>query len=96
MNVFSPDRDDLFVVGLIQPDSGIFGLMHWQAAAVARFLRARRDGRPSAAWFRGERTRADRGFSGGIRYAESQRHDIEVEHWSYRKSLQRLVKRLSV
>jgi cation diffusion facilitator CzcD-associated flavoprotein CzcO len=31
LNVFHPERDDLFVAGLIQPDSGQFGLVDCQA-----------------------------------------------------------------
>jgi hypothetical protein len=34
-NVFHPAFDNLFVAGMIQPDSGQFGLVDWQMKAVA-------------------------------------------------------------
>ena len=42
LNVFHPEYDNLFVVGLIQPDSGQWGLEDYQAQAVAAFIRAQR------------------------------------------------------
>ena len=89
-NVFHPSYDTLFVAGLIQPDSGQFGLVHWQTLALARFLAAVRDGSPQAAAFRAEKRAPASGSSGGVRYKESTRHFVEVEHWSYRKSLERV------
>lgn len=90
LNVFHPDRDDLFVIGLIQPDSGQFGLVDYQARAVAGYLAATERGAPAAdALRRRKRTAAD--AAGGVRYLPSERHLLEVEHFSYRKQLQRLV-----
>src|SRR5262249_31753722 len=40
LNVFHPRRDNLFFVGLIQPDSGQFGLVDYQAELVARYIAA--------------------------------------------------------
>jgi cation diffusion facilitator CzcD-associated flavoprotein CzcO len=37
-HVFHPETDNLFVVGLIQPDSGQFGIVHWQCRAMALYL----------------------------------------------------------
>jgi cation diffusion facilitator CzcD-associated flavoprotein CzcO len=93
-NVFHPDYDTLFVAGLIQPDSGQFGLVHYQTLAAAKFLAAARDNRPAAEWMRSDKARPSAGASGGVQYKESTRHYVEVEHWSYRKELQRLVQKL--
>ena len=46
-NVFHPTRDNLFAVGLIQPDSGQFQLVHWQSKAVALYLAGLRAGSES-------------------------------------------------
>ncbi len=40
LNIFPPQHDNLFVAGLIQPDSGQWGLVDYQAQLIARFLRA--------------------------------------------------------
>ena len=94
LNVFHPERDDLFVVGLIQPDSGQFGLVGRQAELVARYLRAIAGRRPEAEAFRSrKRTAAD--LSGGARYLDSERHRLEVDHFRYRKALEREIAQLS-
>ncbi|MBI3569224.1 MAG: NAD(P)-binding domain-containing protein [Gemmatimonadetes bacterium] len=93
-NVFHPRYDTLFVAGLLQPDSGQFGLVHWQTLAVARFLAAVRDGSPKAVAFRAEKGAPVPGSSGGVHYKNSTRHFVEVEHWSYRKGLEGIVARL--
>lgn len=93
-NVFHPTRDDLFVAGLIQPDSGQFGLVHWQTRAVALYLRGVREGTAAAAAFRREKAAAVPGDDAGIRYKESTRHSLEVEHWSYLRALRRTCRAL--
>jgi hypothetical protein len=94
LNVFHPRYDNLFVLGLIQPDSGQFGLVGWQARAVASFLTAVRDGSPAADELRRRKCRPDDGPGSVIRYKDSSRHYLQVEHWSYRKALEALVQRL--
>lgn len=94
-NVFHPTYDTLAVAGLIQPDSGQFGLVHWQMLAAARFFRAAAERRPSAERFRRERGTAAPGSAGGVQYKESTRHFVEVEHWSYRRELERIAKSLA-
>ena len=93
-NVFHPVYDTLFVCGLIQPDSGQFGLVHRQALAAALFLAAVRRGGRGADWLRAEKAFAEAGSSGGVHYKDSTRHHVEVEHWSYRKGLERITRRL--
>jgi cation diffusion facilitator CzcD-associated flavoprotein CzcO len=92
LNVFHPDRDDLFVAGLIQPDSGQFGLADYQAQLIAAYIRALDEQLPAARRFQ-DKKRQDSGESlgGGIRYVCSPRHLVEVEHHSYRRRLRRWV-----
>lgn len=91
LNVFHPQDDDLFVIGLIQPDSGQFGLVDYQAKLVAKFITARDAGTPTAERFRKLKSTADTNLSGGVKYVDSPRHLLEVEHFSYRRRLQRLI-----
>lgn len=87
LNVFAAGHDTLFTAGLIQPDSGQFGLVHWQTRAIAMFLRAMHRGEPGAARLRERIAIGTSDLGSGIHYAESTRHFLEVEHWSYRKRL---------
>jgi cation diffusion facilitator CzcD-associated flavoprotein CzcO len=95
-NVFHPERDDLFVAGLIQPDSGQFCLVHWQTVAIARFLELRaHDPRGAAAFLaRAREHLADRS-DGGVHYVESTRHLVEVEHADYIADLDRDIRELT-
>ena len=92
LHVFTPQHDNLFVAGLIQPDSGQWTLAHWQAMAIAGYVRARTE-RPALA----ERFRelvalhADDRFSGGTTYTDSSRHYFEVAHQDYLTSLERAI-----
>lgn len=91
LNVFHPERDDLFVIGLIQPDSGQFGLVDYQSRLVAAYLAACVADRPQAERFRNLKRESDTDLSAGLRYLDSPRHLLEVEHFSYRKRLQQLL-----
>jgi cation diffusion facilitator CzcD-associated flavoprotein CzcO len=94
LNVFHPDRDDLFVIGLIQPDSGQFGLVDYQAQLVTRYLQALHGKPQRAGWFRQLKRQGSADLSGGVRYLASPRHALEVEHFSYRRRLQQLATKL--
>lgn len=93
-NVFHPEYDNLFVAGMIQPDSGQFGLVHWQMLAVARFLALRRSRSPVADRFGRLKREVDEDLGHGIRYEASSHHLLEVEHWSYLKGMKKTVRKL--
>lgn len=93
LNVFHPSCDTLCVVGLIQPDSGQFGLVDYQAQLVAKFFTAL-DREPSAAAdFRRRKASPSADLGRGIRYVNSSRHLLEVEHFSYRQRLKQEINR---
>lgn len=94
LNVFHPEFDDLFTVGLIQPDSGIFKLLHWQTVAIAEYLKALREGRNGATWLKARKHDTEFRSRSAIAYRNSSRHRLEVEHWGYLKDLKRVVGRL--
>lgn len=94
LNVFHPEYDDLFVVGLIQPAGGQFGLVDYQSRAIARFLRAVRDGDRGAGAVRRLKRIAAARPDPAEHYDRSPRHLLEVDQWSYLRQLKRLLRRL--
>ena len=90
LNVFHPRYDNLFVAGLIQPDSGIWGLVHYQTQLIARFLKSQHGNRRLADRFRRLKSRPGNDLGHGIHYLNTPRHALEVEHYSYRKKLAKL------
>jgi cation diffusion facilitator CzcD-associated flavoprotein CzcO len=95
LNVFHPERDDLFCIGLIQPDSGQFGLVDYQSQLVARYLKALSRERPRAEWFQKLKREASPDLGSGVCYLNSPRHALEVEHYSYRRRLRKIARRLT-
>jgi cation diffusion facilitator CzcD-associated flavoprotein CzcO len=91
LNVFHPERDDLFVAGLIQPDSGQFGLVDYQSQLIAAYIKGLEQGTSAANRFQREKAQASADVSGGINYVRTPRHAIEVEHYTYRRTLQKKI-----
>lgn len=94
-NVFHPNRDDLFVAGLIQSDSGQFGLVDCQAQLIAAYVAGLDPRQPSATRFRDFKRHNVSAAGRRIRYIDSPRHLVEVEHYSYRRSLEKWIRRLA-
>ncbi|QDG53668.1 monooxygenase [Persicimonas caeni] len=95
MHVFHPTYDNLAVIGLIQPDSGQFKLVHWQSVALAKLMRLRREN-PAAVrpFLRHFRKHCDEVLGAGVKYKESTRHYVEIQHMSYLEELAELIERL--
>ena len=93
-HVFHPQYDNLFFAGLIQPDSGQFGIVHWQCRAAALYLRSAWDGGPANRWLKKRKRDPVEDLGRGIRYQKTYRHHLEVEHSSYMRALKKLVHRL--
>jgi hypothetical protein len=91
LNAFHPRHDRLFVAGLIQPDSGAWGLVDLQAQLIARSLVNLDRSPDKAAKFRRRKQAGSEDLSDGIRYVKSPRHALEVEHFSYRRRLEQLI-----
>jgi hypothetical protein len=91
LNVFHPRHERLFVAGMIQPDSGLWGLVDYQAQLIARYLQSLVSNPAKAAYFRALKFRLQPDLADGIHYVASPRHRLEVEHFSYRRRLQRLI-----
>jgi len=95
LNIFHPQRDDLFVAGLIQPDSGQFGLVDYQARLIAAYIRSLDHRAAGIDRFRHDKQGGAVSIDGGVQYLNSPRHLLEVEHHTYRRRLQREIRRLS-
>jgi hypothetical protein len=89
MNLLHRERDDIAVVGLIQPDSGQWGITDVQARLVASMAAAVRDAPRAAGWLYARRRRPTP--ASPILYVDSPRHRLEVEHSSYRREIERVV-----
>lgn len=96
LHAFHPQRDDLFVVGLLQPNSGLWPLADDQARLIAAYLKACQEGRPSAARFRQTKATKQLNLSGGQRFLDSPRHALEVDYYQYRRQLRRQLRALGI
>ena len=93
LHAFHPQRDDLFIVGMIQPNGALWPLAELQAKIAAAFVEADIAHSPAADAFRGAKAAGDPKLDGGIHFADSMRHRLEVDYYSFRKSLTRLLAR---
>jgi len=93
LHAFSRAYPTLFVAGMIQPDSGLFSIVHWQTVLMARWLKLRdTDPRRAAAFWTGAFP-SDQKLTAG-RVKDTSRHWFEVSHLVYLKALQRLLNSL--
>lgn len=93
LNAFHPERDDLFVAGLIQPDTGIWGLADLQCRVMSRYVAGLDRDPNSVAWFKRLKRQAHADLGHGVRYVDSPRHALEVEYYGYRQRLKRILRR---
>ena len=92
LNVFHPTYDDLFFVGLIQPDSGQFKIVHWQSVAIASFLRAQERSRDQIEAFNQlRREKSDQRITAGVTYKDSSRHYLEISHMDYLREIEKVI-----
>jgi cation diffusion facilitator CzcD-associated flavoprotein CzcO len=89
LNAFSPRYPTLFVAGLLQPDSGLFSIVHWQTVVAARWLRLRESAPERASTFwRGAMAGPPERLT-GTKVKDSSRHWFEVDHMRYLRLLQK-------
>lgn len=93
-HIFHPQYDNLFVLGMVQPDSGQFGIIHWQCRAAALYLNAAWTKQSSCQWLKEKKRSPAEDLSGGIRFQKTYRHQIEVEHATYTRKLKKMVRKL--
>jgi hypothetical protein len=69
-------------------------LTHYQARLIARFIQAMNAGTRQADDFRRQKSAASPDLGSGIHYLKSTRHQLEVEHYSYRRRLKKLISQM--
>ncbi|MGH8552930.1 MAG: flavin-containing monooxygenase, partial [Methylococcales bacterium] len=95
LHLFHPYYDNLFIVGMIQPASGVWGLMDDQARLIAAYIRANARGSEAAKRFDELKSKARPDLSAGVHYIDSDRHFTEVDHTTYRKYLRKSLRLLT-
>jgi len=95
MQLFSRTHPTLAVAGLVQPDGGIFPIVHWQTVTVARWLRLWESApeRATTLWDK-HRHEADRQYSSAKVDRSSPRHWFELDHVVYLRALQDALREL--
>jgi cation diffusion facilitator CzcD-associated flavoprotein CzcO len=96
LNIFHPKYDNLFVVGLIQTNTGNWPLFDYQSQLVSRFIRAQSCDPRRAGYFKKIKAGPRPNLTQGIQFRDSPRFAIEVEHYSYRARLKKLIARMDV
>jgi hypothetical protein len=89
MHFLHPEKNDLAVVGMIQPDSGQWGITDLQSQVIARMILADRKAPQAKSWLQKQRQRSSNTHF--IRYIDSPRHALEIEHFNYSKRLKKLI-----
>jgi hypothetical protein len=90
-NVFHPQFDDLFAVGLIQANGSIWRVADDQSKLVASFLIAAAEGHERASWFRALKAQGPQ-RSARTSYVPSERHRLEANYYAYRRQARRLLR----
>ncbi len=91
LNIFHPDYDDLFVMGLIESDGGGWQIRDWQGEAVARFLVAQKDAPEQADRFRKLKRGPLPDSSGGVDFSKFDRMAYYVRNAVYKEQMQELL-----
>lgn len=92
LNVFHPQHNDLFFVGLIQANGSIWRLADYQSQLVASYLIAQAERHERAAWFTKLKAKGHVSMEGGS-YVASERHRLEANYFAYRRMLLRHLRR---
>ncbi len=90
MHFLHPEANDLAVVGMIQPDSGQWGITDLQSQVIARMILADRKAPQAKSWLQKQRQRSSNNHF--IQYIDSPRHELEIEHFNYSRRLKKLIR----
>lgn len=93
LNVFHPERDDLFAAGLVQANGSIWRLADYQAQLIASYIVARHHDPARAAWFERRKAAGPVRIAGRGSFVASDRHKLEHDYYVYRRALKRLVRK---
>jgi hypothetical protein len=95
LQMFSRTYPTLAIAGLLQPDGGIFSMVHWQTVAIARWLRLWESSPQRAAAIWGKHRREPERRYTKVKVADSSRHWFEVDHVVYLRAIQETLDELA-
>ncbi|MEX0365994.1 MAG: flavin-containing monooxygenase [Ruegeria sp.] len=87
LNAMHPDRDDLFVLGMIEATGLGWQGRHEQAEMVARYIRGLRDGSPAAQELKSLKSGTFERATGGMNYLNLARMAYYVDKATYRRAV---------
>jgi len=92
LNVFHPERDNLFAAGLVQANGSIWRLADYQGQLISSFIVAKARSSERARWF-GEQKSAGAIAEHRCKYVASERHTLEHDYYAYGRVLRNFVKK---
>jgi cation diffusion facilitator CzcD-associated flavoprotein CzcO len=95
LNCMHPERDDLFVLGMVEASGLGWQGRHEQAEMVARYIRGLREGRTSALELQVEKAAGYARATGGVAYLKLARMAYYVDKATYRKAVTGWIRALS-
>lgn len=95
LNALHPERDDLFMLGMVEASGLGWQGRHEQAEMVARYVQGLRTGTPAAAALKTAKARGFARATGGVRYLDLARMAYYVDKATYRKAVTGWIARLS-
>jgi hypothetical protein len=95
LHIFHPERDNLFVMGLIEAAGIGWQGRYWQGELIAKFIRACEENLPEAEAFRQAKRNIDIDLSGGYRYLKLERMSYYVHKETYLKYLHKHLREFS-
>jgi cation diffusion facilitator CzcD-associated flavoprotein CzcO len=94
IHTFHRERDDFFVTGLFEPaEGGVWQIADYQARLIATFIAALAKEPKHTRWFRTLKARANPDIGHGIKWKDTTWHRFEIQHYRYRKYMERLIRR---
>jgi cation diffusion facilitator CzcD-associated flavoprotein CzcO len=87
LNCMHPERDDLFVMGMVEASGLGWQGRHEQAEMVARYLRGLKEGSRAALALKAEKARGFDRLTGGMRYIDLPRMAYYVDKATFRKAV---------
>lgn len=94
LNCLHPDRDDLFVMGMVEATGLGWQGRHEQAEMVARYIKGLRSGSAAARAIQAEKARGFQRVTGGMDYVDLPRMAYYVERGAYRTAVTQRIKAL--
>ncbi len=94
LNCLHPERDDLFVMGMVEATGLGWQGRHEQAELVARYIQGLRRGHPAATAIKAEKAAGFERVTGGMSYVDLPRMAYYVERTAYRRAVTQRIKAL--